>query len=318
MIYTITLNPAIDRLIFLTEELTKRKTNRSVKVQYDIGGKGTHASYAMSQLGADNLAVGFAGEENFEKLEQVLEEKEIRHQFIKVAGGPTRESVILIDPKNEGSTMITEPGFTVSRVHKKALLYFVEENVRRWDHVLVAGSLPLGFSLEDLQELLKAIKETGCFLACDLADEALQTAIELGADFIKPNEFELRSLLSENQTVEALLEELSASIACIVASKGAKGSVCYHGGQQFHVTAPLVREVNDTGAGDCFVGSFLAVFSKTGDAAEALRMAAGCAASKVKYEDSSYFDVAEAVELAKQTRIEKKKMKECNESSFAG
>ncbi len=40
MIYTITLNPAIDRLLFIQGELEKRKTNRVKKTEFDCGERG--------------------------------------------------------------------------------------------------------------------------------------------------------------------------------------------------------------------------------------------------------------------------------------
>lgn len=302
MIYTITLNPAIDRLIFLQEQLEKRKNNRAHKVLYDVGGKGTHASYAMSKLGVENLALGFAGVMNLVKFQQVLEDKEINHQFI-ATDGSTRESVILIDPENQGSTMITEPSFTVSAADKEKLFDYLAVNLTPQDLVLVAGSTPAGFDLVDLTELLLLIKTKGCFLACDLSSEALKLAIASGADFIKPNELELQELLVGEETVEEKLTEIAAQVAVVIASRGEQGSICYFEGKQYQVIAPHVEEVNDTGAGDCFVGSFLATFYQTGEIEQALMLASGCAASKVRYEDSCYFNLVEAQELKSKVRI---------------
>ncbi|MEO1772180.1 1-phosphofructokinase family hexose kinase [Candidatus Enterococcus ferrettii] len=302
MIYTITLNPAIDRLIFLKGQLEKRKNNRAQKVLYDIGGKGTHASYAISKLGVENLALGFAGIMNLLKFQQVLDDKEIAHRFI-TTDGSTRESVILIDPENQGSTMVTEPSFTVSAVDKEKLKNYLAVTLTPQDMVLVAGSTPEGFDLIDLAELLQLIKTKGCFLACDLSSEALKLAIDSGADFIKPNELELRELLSEKETIEEKLNEISAKVAVMIASRGDQGSICYFEGKQYQVIVPEVKEVNDTGAGDCFVGAFLATFYQTSDIEQSLMMASGCAASKVRYEDSCYFNLAEAKELKNKVRI---------------
>lgn len=304
MIYTITLNPAIDRLLFLDNELTKRKTNRASKVTYDIGGKGTHGSYAMTRLGIENLALGFAGERNFETFEQVLKQKEITHAFIQIPNGMTRESIVAIEPDNQGSTMLTEPSFFVREEEKKQLLDFLEEQLTGKDIVLIAGSLPENFHMDDLKELIQLAKIKQAFVACDLSGEALHQAVQLGVDFIKPNEFELAELLrAEHGSAVEALEQLAQKITCIVASKGEEGSVCYYGGKQYQVIAPKVKEINDTGAGDCFVGAFLAEFSNCRNINEALKTGSACAASKVQYEDSSYFDPKEAKQLMKQVKI---------------
>ncbi|MGL4694629.1 1-phosphofructokinase family hexose kinase [Enterococcus larvae] len=304
MIYTITLNPAIDRLLFLEKELTKRKTNRASKVTYDIGGKGTHGSYAMTRLGVSNLALGFAGERNFAAFEEILMQKKISHRFIQIPKGLTRESIVVIEPDNQGSTMLTEPSFSVEEAEKQQLLLFLKKHLTEEDIVLIAGSLPENFQINDLAELIQVAKEKQTFVACDLSGEALLLAAQLGVDFIKPNEFELIELLSEKTgTVEEALEQLSREITCIAASKGEKGSICYYEGKQYQVLAPKVKEINDTGAGDCFVGAFLAEFSKCKNIKEALKTGSACAASKVQYEDSSYFDPKEADILKQQVKI---------------
>lgn len=303
MIYTITLNPAIDRLIFLTEELTKRKTNRASRVLYDIGGKGTHGSYAMSKLGVDNLALGFAGKENKNKFYQVLEDKKINHHFFLVDRSETRESIVMIDPNNKGSTMVTEPSLTISRNKKEDLLNYLQKNLTAEDFVLIAGSLPNQFTIDDLAELMETVKKANSFLACDLSGEALKVAISKKVDFIKPNEFELKELLKEGETVDQKIIELSAKVRCLIASQGKEGSICCYKDKRYLIKAPQVEEVNDTGAGDCFVGSFLAVLYKTQDIEEALRTASACAASKVQYEDSSYFSLEDVKELRNQVKI---------------
>lgn len=304
MIYTITLNPAIDRLLFLEKTLTKRKTNRASKVTYDIGGKGTHGSFAMTRLGVPNLALGFAGERNFETFERILSQKEITHSFIQIPDGQTRESIVAIEPGNQGTTILTEPSFFVQNAEKEQLLQFLEDRLTSEDLVLIAGSMPENFLLSDLKEMIQMVKEKQAFIACDLSGDALHQVVQLGVDFIKPNEFEMAELLngkvgSEKEALALLAQE----ITCIVASKGEQGSICYYEGKQYQVIAPIVNEVNDTGAGDCFVGAFLAEFYQSRDIRQALRMGSACAASKVQYEDSSYFDPKEAKSLMAEVQI---------------
>ncbi|WP_289891330.1 hypothetical protein [Virgibacillus pantothenticus] len=95
LLYTLTLNPAIDRLLYLNEKLERRKSNRITEVSYDIGGKGTHASYVMSKLGVKNLALGYAGSQNIDKFKQILSEKNMEHDFTIIDGRTTRECYII-------------------------------------------------------------------------------------------------------------------------------------------------------------------------------------------------------------------------------
>ena len=49
MIYTFTLNTAIDRIIYFEEEIKKKKNNKISHYLYDVGGKATHVSIILSQ-----------------------------------------------------------------------------------------------------------------------------------------------------------------------------------------------------------------------------------------------------------------------------
>ena len=305
MIYTITLNPAIDRLLFLEKTLVKEKNNRLSKIDYDLGGKGHHGSFAMSKLGVKNQALGFCGTTNKSKLEKILQEKGLNHDLVEVYGKPTRESYVILEAGVSGSILITEKGFRVSSYDIELLTEQIEEKIQEDDMVLIAGSLPPGFELRNLEELLQLLKKKNCFVACDLSGAALAKAVEVGVNFIKPNAFEIQEIVSEENSLLDNLKELSKKVDYIVVSQGSEGSICSHDGEFYQITAPKVVAVNVTGAGDCFVGAFLGSLSLGKSLVESLAFASGCAASKVQYTNSTSFSVKEAKRLQKEVRIEK-------------
>ena len=59
MIYTLTLNPAIDYVMHI-DELKKGEIMRSNKQSVLFGGKGINVSQVLSQLREKNVALGFA------------------------------------------------------------------------------------------------------------------------------------------------------------------------------------------------------------------------------------------------------------------
>ncbi|MGB6179501.1 1-phosphofructokinase family hexose kinase [Carnobacterium sp.] len=305
MIYTITLNPAIDRLLFLEGSLTKEKNNRLQKITYDLGGKGHHGSYAMSRLEIDNQALGFCGTTNKNKLEKILLEKSINHDLIDVYGKPTRESYVILEADISGSILITERGFQITSYDIELLNEQIERKVNATDIVLIAGSLPPGYELEDLAELLGLLKKIGCFIACDLSGDALKKAVDMEVNFIKPNRFEIQELISSEKTMLDNLKELSKKVDYIIVSQGSEGSICSHAGEFYQVTTPKVVAINDTGAGDCFVGSFLSGLSLNKPLTECLAFASACAASKVQHNDSTTFSVKEARILQKKITVKK-------------
>lgn len=305
MIYTITLNPSIDRLLFLEGTLTKGKNNRLQKIAYDIGGKGHHGSYAMNQLDVKNLALGFSGTTNENKLTKVLADKGVQHDFVEVYGKATRESYVLLESDASGSTLITEKGFKVTNYDIELLSQKIESKVMPNDMVLLAGSLPQGFDLTNLEDILNQLKEIGCFIACDFSGEALKKAVSMSVNFIKPNRYEVQSLIPSDGSFLDHIRELSKQVDYVIVSMGKEGSICSYGDTLLQVSAPTVSVVNDTGAGDCFVGTFLANLSLKKPLEECLSFASACAASQVQYSDSSTFKIKQATILQKKVTVKK-------------
>lgn len=304
MIYTITLNPAIDRLLFINGELEKRKTNRVVKTAFDCGGKGLHVSGVLSKFGIKNEALGIAGSNNLDQLYAILEEKHINHDFLVEAGTSTRECFVVLSDDTNGSTMIPEAGFSVSQTNKTNLLKQIAKKVKKEDMVVIAGSPPPHYTLSDFKELLETVKSTGAFLACDSSGDYLKLAVQMGVDFIKPNEEEVVAILTEKaDSLEENIRTLALKIPYLVVSLGGKGSICAHNGKLYQAIPPIVKERNDTGAGDVFVGAFIAGLAMNMPIMETLKVATGCSASKVMQLDSSSFDLEAAGQLKNQVSI---------------
>ncbi|EIA20756.1 1-phosphofructokinase family hexose kinase [Listeria fleischmannii] len=304
MIYTITLNPAIDRLLFIRGELEKRKTNRVVRTAFDCGGKGLHVSHVLNQYHIPNLALGFIGEQNRPEFLDILNKRAISHCFFVEPAKWTRECFVVISETSSGSTMMPEAGFTVSQKNKEKLLFFIKERVKKDDYVVIAGSPPPEFTLDDFKTLFSAVKETEAFLACDLSGEFLLYAAKNGVDFLKPNEEEVKILGHKaNEDVLQNIRLLMRKIRYFVVSLGKKGSYVAHNNKIYRVIAPQVTEKSDTGAGDAFVGGFIAGLFENSSIEDVIRKATSVAASKVQYMDSSTFSLEEVEHLKKEISI---------------
>ncbi|PKM70802.1 MAG: 1-phosphofructokinase, partial [Firmicutes bacterium HGW-Firmicutes-18] len=81
MIYTLTLNPAIDKVLFLAE-LQPSKTNRLSRTIETIGGKGTHVSIGLKLLGVPSVALGVTLGENGKKIQRMLANWGVETRFL--------------------------------------------------------------------------------------------------------------------------------------------------------------------------------------------------------------------------------------------
>ena len=59
MIYTLTLNPALDYDMYLENELEAENLNLAKEVNYRAGGKGINVSKVLKNLGIESTAIGY-------------------------------------------------------------------------------------------------------------------------------------------------------------------------------------------------------------------------------------------------------------------
>ena len=92
MIYTVTFNPAIDYVVYVSE-LKVGKTNRSQREDVFLGGKGINVSTVLTNLGVETTALGFVAGDTGELVEKGLRERGIPTDFIRLPQGNTRINV---------------------------------------------------------------------------------------------------------------------------------------------------------------------------------------------------------------------------------
>ena len=92
MIYTVTFNPAIDYVVQL-EHLTQGTVNRTGDEAVYCGGKGINVSTVLTNLGIENVALGFLVGFTGDAVENALQRKGLRTDFIRLQNGMTRINV---------------------------------------------------------------------------------------------------------------------------------------------------------------------------------------------------------------------------------
>lgn len=92
MIYTVTLNPALDYILRLPR-LSSEDVNRADSAQLLCGGKGINVSMVLSGLEVPTRALGFVAGFTGRALEQMLQAQGIQTDFVPLAAGNTRINV---------------------------------------------------------------------------------------------------------------------------------------------------------------------------------------------------------------------------------
>src|SRR4030043_1243418 len=108
MIYTIPVNPALDRTMEV-DGLVLDDANRILREAREAGGKGIDCSRVIEELGGESTALGFIGGYDGLELEGGLIKEGVLCDFTRIGGG-TRTNIILSDRKKKKQIILNAPG----------------------------------------------------------------------------------------------------------------------------------------------------------------------------------------------------------------
>ena len=284
MIYTLTLNPAVDyilRLPAITEGATNRATSASVR----FGGKGINVSLVLRELGVETTALGFSAGFTGEALEEELKRLGVLTDFVRLPDGMTRINVKL--GTNAAETEINAPGPAVSPEALEALLAKLD-GLTAADTLVLAGSVPPSLPRDLYARILKRLDGRGIRFVVDTEGEALSATLPFRPFLIKPNRAELEALVGHSLPSEDALRSAAFSLCeagarNVLISLGGDGALLLDEYGDFHAApAATIHPVSTVGAGDSMVAGFLAGVSRGYDYALKLGIAAGGATAAVE------------------------------------
>jgi len=258
MIYTVTLNPALDRTISI-KNINSDDCNRIENEQLYAGGKGIDVSKVLTKFGVKNKALGFVGGFAGEELEGLLINEGIACDFVRIAGR-TRTNIIVNDIGANTQTLFNAKGPTITAYELMQLIHKIE-NLADPAYVIISGSLPLGVNPEIYRKIIEIVKGKGAKVILDTDGEALLVGMQERPNIIKPNIHELsrlagRPLESMDSVVEAATNLRERGIEIVLVSMGSKGILMISDSGRYLVQPPAVEAKNKIGAGDSAVAGF--------------------------------------------------------------
>lgn len=294
MIYTVTVNPALDYVMQLPE-VKDGETNRSSDTQFLAGGKGINVSQILNQLGVDNTAWGFVGGFTGEELIRQLNVKKISSDFVRISDD-TRVNV-KIHAQEETEINAAGPDITAQEV---AAFKSRLDDLEAGDVVVLSGSLAPSLPTDFYESLLPLIREKGAEFVVDTTGEALLRTLKFNPLVIKPNHHELADLFdtSFSSTADMLeaakkLQKLGAQNVMI--SMAGEGAYLVTADHVYHANAATGTAVNSVGAGDSMIAGFVGTWFEKHDAAEGLRVGSACGGATAFTEDIAIKSQIDAV-----------------------
>lgn len=277
MIYTVTLNPALDYVLHISN-LKAGEVHHSTDEEIFWGGKGINVSTVLNELGTDSVALGFIAGFTGEALENGLKQMGIKTDFIRLNKGLTRINVKI---KAQEETDIDNYGPEIDNTSLE-LLYEQLQQLTENDVLILAGSVPKSLPRNIYEEIMKRVSNKKIPVIVDATGDTLLTALKYKPFLIKPNNFELSDVIGrELKTSEELadgarkLKELGA--VNVLVSMAGEGALLIDGqGREHRISAPKGKVLNSVGAGDSMVAGFVAGYFSTGDYSYALKLGTAC------------------------------------------
>ncbi len=284
MIVTVTMNPAIDKTIEI-DRLNRGNLNRIEKIEYDAGGKGINVSKTIHELGGESIATGFLGGNAGRVIEEILDSRGIKHDFVWV-DGETRTNTKVCE--QDGTvTELNEKGPEVTPEQLTNLLEKLDDLAD--DNVLfiLAGSIPGNMEKDIYARIIERVHKKGAKVLLDADGELFRKGLEQKPDMIKPNQWEIEELqgfshgVSDKKLINVAEKMQTEGIDTVVISLGKNGAlfVC---GSYVAKGMPLKVDVHSTvGAGDAMVAAMAYSFEKKMEPRETARLCMAVSAGAV-------------------------------------
>lgn len=307
MIFTVTLNPALDKTVEIPS-LTVDKVNRIITTRTDPGGKGINVSKVIEQLGSKSIATGILGGETGRSILSALEKMGIASDFL-FTEGETRTNLKIIDPVCQTNTDINEPGITVNTETLNKLKEHLLEKIQKDDIVILSGSLPKGAPEDTYYHWVRDCKQAGAKVFLDADGAPMIHGIEAGPYLIKPNNYELSSLMqcsleTPKELAKAAQELIAKGVEKVVVSMGGNGALYVTKETVLYAEGLSVPVRSTVGAGDSVVAS-LAVAEETNiTLEETARLSTATGAANVMCDGTQAAEYAEIKKLIPKVRFQ--------------
>ncbi|MFN4316063.1 MAG: 1-phosphofructokinase family hexose kinase [Chitinophagaceae bacterium] len=278
-IFTITLNPAIDKSTSV-EGLGPDKKMRCSAPHFEPGGGGVNVSRALRRLGMSSTAIYFAGGHSGRFYRQLLDQQQIQSHELPIKDH-TRENLIVLDTLDNKQYRFGMPGPTVQPGEWQALIAAFSE-YEGPDFLVCSGSLPPGLPVDCYAELGNLAREKGARFVLDTSGEALKAGLVPGTFLIKPNIGELSRLAGKKWIEDSELQQTATrvltdyEIQAMVVSRGKAGAVLVTSSDYFEIKPPSVEKKSTVGAGDSMVAGIIYVLQSGGSMRDAACYGVAC------------------------------------------
>lgn len=308
MIYTVTLNPAVDKTM-IVPRFSANTVNRAERIILDPGGKGINVSKSIKALGGESVCLGIVGGDTGRYILSALDDMDLKHDMV-IAEMPTRTNTKIVDPVFRTNTDLNEAGAAVSLSLLAEVQKKLHKLAKTGDTVIFAGKNPPGAPDDLLAQWTNKLCAAGIRVCVDTVGAPMKHVLREYPFLIKPNTEELeeivgKSLHTQADVIAAAKELAVGGVSVVAVSMGADGAVFVTKDETVRSYAPKVDAVSTVGAGDAMMAALAYYAEKERSLKELAQMATAVATATVLVEGSKPASLDAVNAMREQIIVEK-------------
>jgi 1-phosphofructokinase len=304
MIVTVTLNPAVDKVYWVDrvkfyEDTQEEFLTPAVRSATSAGGKGVNMSVFLSQMGVENVAMGFVGGHTGHVVVRDLRDRGVTTNFVWTTGETRTNVTVLEKGRTHVPIFIDEAGSAVNATEVDRFFRRYRRMLKRATWIVLGGSLPPGVDAGIYYELAKLARDAGVKAVLSAGGEALSRAVEACPDLVKPDTRSHRELMGiELVTRDSIIDAGKRLVSCgagmVVISHEVTGDIAVTKDSVWEIrtAVPTSELKNLVGADDVFLAGILYKLAEDADVEEALRFGLAAGLASAESEDKVCKDLA--------------------------
>jgi 1-phosphofructokinase family hexose kinase len=305
LIYVVSPNLTLDHVCMVDKLDATSGVYRAREELLAPGGKGVNVSRALSLLNVESIVFGVSAGRVGGLVEELAAEEGLQLHTTRVAG-ESRIVPIVVSGEPRRSLVINPPGPLLQSIEWANFVAEVEQRILADKPVAVVctGSLPRGVPADGYNAILNASRRAGAITVVDAAGGVLRAALAARPDCAKVNLREAREALAATETGDSQMTELAAAAALRahgadigIVTTGSGGAAAITTSTAFVASAPAVRVASATGAGDAFLGGYVAAAAAGSSLRDAVIDATATATASVLTFEPARFDPARRAAL---------------------
>ena len=305
MIVTLTINPAIDRIVSI-DRLAFEDRAYINSSRESAGGRGINVSSVIHSFGGETLAVLISGGKSGKRLEAHLAKCGYRIVVVPVQN-EIRTNLTITD-KHGLTVNLNEPGPQLGKAEVARVERVVRDTLDHASWLMICGSIPPGVPPAFYGKLVSMARQKKVKTLLHADGEALREGIAARPTVVSPNQQEAgrllgQTLLTRTHYLEAAERIRQLGADSVVLTLGSRGAVGAFADGLMEALPPRVDAVCPIGAGDALMAAYAWARERRTSVADALRWGVAAGTASARLPGMSFASLAQAREIYRQVEV---------------